>query len=50
MNRLRVSTIILLASGLLLLGAGCFPNMENFPPKPPVPGIQQSPLIDRLTP
>jgi len=36
---------------LILLGAGCNKGtLDSFPPKPPVPGFQQSPLIDRVSP
>ena len=36
---------------IFLFGAGCVDGSDkSFPPKPPVPGIQQSPLIDRLSP
>ena len=36
---------------LPLLGAGCSTKSDQqFPPKPPIPGIQRSPAIDRLAP
>lgn len=34
-----------------LLGAGCnSDSKQSFPPKPPIPGMQQSPAIERMTP
>ena len=36
---------------LVLIGAGCTDASDSsFPPKPPVPGIHQSPAIERLVP
>ena len=46
-NLIVFSTIF----ALILVGSGCSDLSDfQFPPKPPVPGIQQSPVIDRLTP
>ena len=45
------SIILLVVIALPLLGAGCVKTSnDQFPPKPPVPGIQRSPAIDALTP
>ncbi len=43
-------TLLLLLFVLPLLGAGCKASNQSFPPKPPIPGIQRSPAIDRISP